>query len=59
MMVFDIEVADLTEELQDPIELLFGVQLGGGPAIHKALSYCAQISYGDNPRMRNMKINFQ
>lgn len=43
MVVFDTEVADLTEELQDPVELLFGVQLGGGTDIHKALTYCSQI----------------
>lgn len=43
MIVFDTEVADLTEELQDPVELLFGVQLGGGTDIHKALTYCSQI----------------
>jgi hypothetical protein len=29
MIVFDTAVADLTEELTDPVELLFGVQLGG------------------------------
>jgi hypothetical protein len=43
MVVFDTEVADLTDELQDPVELLFGVQLGGGTDIHKALTYCSQI----------------
>lgn len=43
MVVFDTAVADLTEELQDPVDLLFGVQLGGGTDIHKALSYCQQI----------------
>ncbi len=43
MVVFDTEVADLTEELKDPVDLLFGVQLGGGTDIHKALSYCQQI----------------
>lgn len=43
MVVFDTAVADLTEELQDPVELLFGVQLGGGTDIHAALKYCAQI----------------
>lgn len=43
MVVFDTAVADLTEELQDPVELLFGVQLGGGTDIHQALSYCQQI----------------
>jgi hypothetical protein len=43
MIVFDTAVADLTEELTDPVELLFGVQLGGGTDIHKALQYCQQI----------------
>lgn len=43
MVVFDTAVADLTEELTDPVELLFGVQLGGGTDIHKALQYCHQI----------------
>lgn len=43
MVVFDTAVADLTEELTDPVELLFGVQLGGGTDINLALSYCQQI----------------
>lgn len=43
MVVFDTAVADLTEELQDPVDLLFGVQLGGGTDINKALNYCQQI----------------
>ena len=43
MVVFDTAVADLTEELQDPVDLLFGVQLGGGTDIQLALGYCQQI----------------
>jgi len=43
MVVFDTAVADLTEELKDPVELLFGVQLGGGTDINLALTYCKQI----------------
>lgn len=43
MIVFDTAVADLTEQLTDPVELLFGVQLGGGTDIQQALSYCQQI----------------
>ena len=43
MVVFDTAVADLTEELIDPVELLFGVQLGGGTDINAALTYCQQI----------------
>jgi Mg-chelatase subunit ChlD len=40
LVVFDTSVVDLTEELSDPIELLFGTQLGGGTDINRALSYC-------------------
>ena len=43
MVVFDTTVADITEDLADPVDLLFGVQLGGGTDIHSALSYCQQI----------------
>ncbi|HEX2535485.1 MAG TPA: VWA domain-containing protein [Chitinophagaceae bacterium] len=43
MVVFDTAVVDLTEELTDPVELLFGVQLGGGTDIHAALTYCKGI----------------
>ncbi len=43
MIVFDTAVADLTEELEDPVDLLFGVQLGGGTDIHAALTYCKQV----------------
>jgi Mg-chelatase subunit ChlD len=43
MVVFDTAVADLTEELSDPVELLFGVQLGGGTDINLALTYCQQV----------------
>ena len=39
MIVFSTDVIDLTEHLQDPIELLFGTQLGGGTDIAKALLY--------------------
>jgi Mg-chelatase subunit ChlD len=43
MVVFDTNVVDLTDELDDPVELLFGVQLGGGTDINRALTYCQQI----------------
>ena len=43
MIVFDTEVVDLTEELHDPVELLFGVQLGGGTDIGRALGYCQSL----------------
>jgi len=40
MVVFDTSVVDLTEQLSDPVELLFGAQLGGGTDINRALGYC-------------------
>ncbi|WP_137936513.1 VWA domain-containing protein [Chitinivorax sp. B] len=43
MVVFDTAVADLTADMQDPVDLLFGVQLGGGTDINLALGYCQQV----------------
>jgi Mg-chelatase subunit ChlD len=43
MLVFDTEVADLTKDLKDPVDLLFGTQLGGGTDIDKALAYVEKI----------------
>jgi len=40
MVVFDTEVVDLSDQLDDPVELLFGVQLGGGTDIGRAVAYC-------------------
>lgn len=40
LVVFDTEVVDMTEDLKDPVDVLFGVQLGGGTDINKALAYC-------------------
>lgn len=42
MVVFDTQVADLTEDLKDPVDILFGVQLGGGTDINLALKYCSE-----------------
>ncbi len=44
MVVFDTAVVDLSEDLKDSVDLLFGVQLGGGTDINKALQYCQQIT---------------
>lgn len=43
MVVFDTSVVDLTEELTDPVDLLFGTQLGGGTDINRALVYCQTL----------------
>lgn len=42
MAVFDTEVADLSEHLHDPVELLFSTQLGGGTDISLALGWVQQ-----------------
>lgn len=39
-VLFDTAVLDLTDDLHDPVDVLFGAQLGGGTDIHRALSYC-------------------
>ena len=43
LVVFDTAVVDMTEQLDDPVELLFGVQLGGGTDINGAVGYCQSI----------------
>ncbi|RKS06965.1 VWA domain containing CoxE-like protein [Nocardiopsis sp. Huas11] len=40
LVAFDTAVVDLTEELTDPVEVLFGTQLGGGTDINRAIAYC-------------------
>ncbi|MGL5150090.1 MAG: VWA domain-containing protein [Clostridium sp.] len=47
LIIFDTQVVDLTEYVEDPVETLMSVQLGGGTNIAKALSYCEEII--DNP----------
>ncbi|MEM7030442.1 MAG: VWA domain-containing protein [Chloroflexota bacterium] len=43
MVLFDTAVVDVTAELSDPVDLLFGAQLGGGTDIGLALGYCQQL----------------
>ncbi|ULR47016.1 VWA domain-containing protein [Rhizobium sp. K102] len=40
LVCFDTAIVDLTEDLADPVKVLFGVQLGGGTDINAALAYC-------------------
>jgi Mg-chelatase subunit ChlD len=42
-VAFDTAITDLTAYLHDPVEVLFGVQLGGGTDIASALGYCRQL----------------
>ncbi|WP_051943595.1 VWA domain-containing protein [Streptacidiphilus rugosus] len=48
LVAFDTEVVDLTSDVTDPVELLMGVQLGGGTNIARAADYAAGLV--DNPR---------
>lgn len=44
VVAFDTEVVDLTEKCgTDPVDMLFGVQLGGGTDINKSVGYCEQF----------------
>ncbi len=42
MCVFDTSLVDLTDLLSDPVDVLFGTQLGGGTDIDRALAWCQQ-----------------
>lgn len=42
LVAFDTAVVDLTDQLSDPVDVLFGTQLGGGTDINRALAYCQQ-----------------
>lgn len=49
VVVFDTEVVDLTEQCaDDPVDMLFGIQLGGGTDINKSVAYCEQ--YIEDPK---------
>jgi Mg-chelatase subunit ChlD len=40
LVAFDTEIVDLTDRLADPVDVLFGCQLGGGTDINRAVAYC-------------------
>ena len=43
LVVFDTSVVDLSAHIEDPVELLMSVQLGGGTNIGQAMRYCEQL----------------
>ncbi len=43
IVAFDTQVTDLTELCSDPVELLYGIQLGGGTDIEKSVAYCSEL----------------
>ena len=42
LVCFDTAVIDMTDDLEDPVNVLFGVQLGGGTDINQAVAYCEE-----------------
>lgn len=48
IVAFDTQVVDLTEKCEDPVDLLFGFQLGGGTDINRSVAYCQQFI--ENPK---------
>lgn len=48
VVAFDTNIVDLTEKCDDPVDLLYGFQLGGGTDIDKSVKYCQQFI--ENPR---------
>ena len=54
LVCFDTSIVDLTEQLADPVEVLFGVQLGGGTDINAALAYCEKLI--ENPTKTHLVL---
>lgn len=48
VVAFDTSIVDLTELYDDPVDMLFGIQLGGGTDILKSVTYCEKFI--DNPK---------
>lgn len=43
LVIFDTEVVDLSGYVEEPVEVLMGMQLGGGTNIGGALTYCESL----------------
>ncbi|HLN64858.1 MAG TPA: VWA domain-containing protein [Symbiobacteriaceae bacterium] len=43
LIFFDTAVADVSDQLSDPVEVLFGVRLGGGTDIARAVAYASSL----------------
>ena len=43
VIAFDTSVNDLTDMCSDPVDLLYGIQLGGGTDIEKSVAYCSDL----------------
>ncbi len=47
IVAFDTAIVDLTEQCENPVDLLYGFQLGGGTDIDRSVAYCQQ--FVENP----------
>lgn len=43
LVIFDTSVVDLSDHVEDPVEVLMRAQLGGGTDIAQAVRYCGQL----------------
>lgn len=43
LIMFDTKVVDMSAKLADPVDMLFGLRLGGGTDINRALTYADQL----------------
>ncbi len=43
LVLFDTSVIDMSDQIDDPVEIMLSVQLGGGTNIAKAMRYCEQL----------------
>lgn len=43
VVAFDTKIMDLTHLCQDPVDLLFGFQMGGGTDIERSVAYCQSL----------------
>ena len=43
VVAFDTQIMDLTPLCEDPVDLLFGFQMGGGTDIAKSIAYCQDL----------------
>lgn len=48
VVAFDTNIIDLSDKCEDPVDLLYGFQLGGGTDIDKSVIYCQK--YIENPK---------
>ena len=58
LVAFDTSVVDLSDEVDDPAELLMSVQLGGGTDIGGALGYCQTLVNNPNKTMLVLVTDF-